>query len=268
VVPCSPAGELSPEAVAASLRPNTRLVVLSHASNVTGTILPVEEVASTLRLRERGVLLLVDAAQSVGELPLNLQRTPIDLLAFPGHKGLLGPPGTGGLFIREGLRLKPLKEGGTGSESELPQQPEAIPDRYESGTLNSVGIAALGEGVAFLQERGLENVRRHQLALQRRLQEGLRRIEGLELYGPEEPEKRVGILALNVRHLSPAEVAFILDQAYGIAVRAGLHCAPWAHRTLGTFPRGAVRISTGCFTTEEEIDALVKALAEIAHAAG
>lgn len=195
------------------------------------------------------------------------RRRHIDLLAFPGHKGLLGPPGTGGLYIGEGVNLTPLREGGTGSRSESEIQPESLPDRYESGTLNSVGIASLGAGVAFLLEKGIAEVREHEARLTKRLLEGLGEIKGMKLYGPQDEGKQVGVVSFNIAGWEPQDLSAALDQSFDIAVRAGLHCAPYAHRTIGTFPEGTVRLSLSYFNTLEEINYTLKCIRQLATAA-
>ncbi|GHV93996.1 cysteine desulfurase [Spirochaetia bacterium] len=262
-IPASPVYGTDPADVKAALRANTKLAVFSHVSNVCGTVNPIAEIGALCR--EHGILLLVDAAQSAGAFPINVEKMNVDLLAFPGHKGLLGPQGTGGLYIREGLVLAPLREGGTGSRSEELIQPASLPERYESGTQNTAGIAALGEGIRFLIEEGPEKIRDHEAILASRLIEDVRAIPGLTFYGPPAGAGRSGVVSVTLSGLDPVEVALILDNSFGIAVRAGLHCAPDAHRTLGTLERGGtIRISAGCFNTIEDIDRCIKALSAIA----
>lgn len=264
-VPCGVDGTLALEDLARALEAApTRLVAMIHASNVCGTILPVREAA---RLAHRhGALFLLDAAQSAGVLPIDVREMEIDLLAFPGHKGLLGPTGTGGLYVSPDVRLTPLRQGGTGTRSEEERQPEALPEALEAGTLNTVGIAGLGAALRFLQGRGLAAVQAHEAALAARLLAGLRDIPGVRAYGTADPQRRVGVVSLTMRGWEPVDLGAALDSAFGVAVRAGLHCAPVAHRTLGTFPRGTVRLSPGIFTTEEEIDRALAALRELAGA--
>jgi len=261
-VPSLPDGRLPPERVEQAFRPNTRLVALVQASNVTGTLLPVDRVAELARAH--GALVLVDAAQTAGVFPIHVTRTGIDLLAFPGHKGLLGPPGTGGLYIGPGVRLRPLKWGGTGRESLLEDMPETLPDRYEAGTLNVPGLAGLGAGVRYVLERGVDDIREHEKTLIAHALEVLARVPGLRIYGPADPNEQVGVISFNLAGLGPEQVAYALDEAYGIMVRAGLHCAPSAHRTIGTVETGTVRASVGVFNTEQDLDYLARALTEIA----
>jgi cysteine desulfurase family protein len=262
---CSLEGALDPQEVQRALRPETRLIVVNHASNVCGTILPVSEVGQIAR--EAGVLLLVDAAQTAGVLPLAMDEMGIDLLAFTGHKALLGPGGTGGLAIGTGVpldQLDPLVRGGTGSRSEHETQPDFLPDKFESGTLNAVGLAGLLAGLETIQERGLAAIRAHEAALTHQLLAGLRGVPEVTVYGPGDPERQVAVVSFNVSGHSPAEVAQYLDEAHDIASRPGLHCAPAAHRTLGTFPAGTVRFGLGPFNTAEEIARAVAAVAEFA----
>jgi selenocysteine lyase/cysteine desulfurase len=238
------------------------MVVLSHCSNVTGTVQAIEEIGPWCR--REGILFLVDAAQSAGLFPLDVEAMGIDLLAVPGHKGLLGPQGTGGLYVREGLEPTPLVYGGTGgnSQSELP--PETMPERLEAGTLNTAALAGLGAGVDFLRSEGIAALRRREAELLAQLIQALRRIAGVALYGHLDPQFHGGALSFNLQGRDPAEVGFLLDRDHGIFVRTGLHCAPDAHRSIGTFPRGTVRVSPGCFTTAEEIEHLIAAVAGLA----
>lgn len=262
VAPCARDGTLDPDDLLSLLGPATRLIVMVHASNVTGTIMPVESVASVARLR--GITLLVDAAQTAGVYELDVQALGVDLLAFTGHKGLLGPQGTGGLYVRDGIVLRPLKEGGTGSESVLERQPDELPDRYEAGTLNSPGIAGLGAAAEFLLAEGIHRVAEHEQALTREALDRLSEVPGLLVYGPKDPDRQVGVISFNLSGVSPAELAYALDEMYGIMVRAGLHCAPQAHRSLGTIDQGTVRASFGYFSTASDVERLARALQDIA----
>jgi cysteine desulfurase family protein len=254
-----------PDEVKRAFRKNTKLVVVNHVSNVTGTENPIAEIAALCR--ERGVLFLLDAAQSAGYFPIDLEATQIDLMAFPGHKGLLGPQGTGGLYIRDGLELRTLREGGTGTHSEDLAQPSELPSRYESGTANTAGIAALGEGVRYVTETGLGKIADTIAVLTNRLIEALTDIKGIRIYGPPPGPARRGVVSVTLDAMDSAQAALILDNSFNIAVRSGLHCAPDAHRTLGTLAiGGTVRISVGHFTTEQDIDACVAALRELGNA--
>jgi cysteine desulfurase/selenocysteine lyase len=264
VVPCAPDGTLNIADLRSALRPDTRLVTATHASNVMGTILPVDEI-----IREAhavGALVLVDAAQTAGALPISLRQTPIDLLAFTGHKGLQGPPGTGGLVVAENVdvaAMEPVVCGGTGSHSEFEEQPTMLPDRFESGTPNGPGIAGLGAALQVVLERGVEAIRAHELALTRRLIEGLAAIPGVTVYGPTDYAQRTATVSITVEGYSVSEVGFMLDEEYDIMCRVGLHCAPAAHRTLGTFPEGTVRLAPGMLTREDEIDTTLRAIERI-----
>ena len=264
VVPCDCDGMLDPKNLAAVVEKNTRLVVAAHACNVTGTILPIDEIAAVAR--SVGARLLVDAAQSAGAVPVDMQAMGIDLLAFTGHKGLQGPPGTGGLVIGERVQAKDLTaltRGGTGSGSESEFQPEDLPDKFESGTLNGPGIAGLGAGVRFVTERGIESIRAHEIALAQRLTEGLGNIPGVRLYGPTDWEKRSAVVSFTSGRYQTSEIGFRLDEEFGILSRVGLHCAPAAHRTIGSFPHGTVRFAPGPQTAISEIDAVIAAVARI-----
>ncbi len=230
-VPCAPDGTLDPQEIERAIRDHTRLLCLLHASNLTGTIMPVAEAGAIARRHQ--VLFLVDAAQTAGILPIDVQEQRIDLLAFTGHKGLFGPQGTGGLYIRPGLELRPLKEGGTGSLSEQVDQPDFLPDKYESGTPNTPGIAGLGAGVQFIAETGMEQIQHHEQRLGEMLVDGLGEIDGIVVYGPEDSNHRLAVVSFNIEGLDCGEIGFALDQD-GIIARSGLHCAPLAHRTIGT----------------------------------
>lgn len=266
VAPCSPRGELDPRDVERALRPHTRAVILTHASNVTGTILPVAEVAAIAR--GRGIVTCLDAAQSAGALPIDVAALGIDLLAFTGHKSLYGPQGTGGLYIREGLdrEIAPLLRGGTGSFSEREEQPDFLPDRYESGTPNAIGLAGLGAGVDFVLATGVAAIRAREESLTRRFLDRLAGLgEEVTLYGPCNATQRTAVVSFNVAGVSPSEAALFLDERYGILCRPGLHCAPAAHRTIGSFPAGTVRFSFGFFNTEAQVDQAAAAVAALLH---
>jgi len=262
VVETGPEGRVDLDAVARAIRPNTRLVVMTHASNVIGTVQPVEEVARLCR--ERGVLLLVDAAQTAGCYPIDVNAWGVDLLAFTGHKALLGPTGTGGLYVREGVAVRPLERGGTGSRSELDVQPEFLPDQLESGTPNVIGLAGLAAGVGVVLNEGVEAIRRREDELARRLRDGLRAIDGVTVYGPGGDIPQVGVISFNLNGVDPSNVGHLLDVEYGVLCRVGLDCAPWAHRTIGTYPRGAVRLSLGFNNTAADVDHVLGAVAEMA----
>ena len=255
VVRCSPEGFLDPDDVERAIRPNTLLIVLNHASNVAGTLLPVSEVGAIVRRHD--LLLLVDAAQTAGAYPIDVRIEHVDLLAFTGHKSLYGPMGTGGLVIGERVdstRLQPFKQGGTGSRSEREEQPDFLPDMYESGTLNGVGLAGLEAGVRWILERGVAAIRAQEVALTQQLVDGLRDIPGVTVYGGLDPSRQTATVSFNIAGMEPSEVGLRLDEEYDIMCRVGLHCAPAAHKTLGTFPRGTVRFGLGAFSTAQEVD--------------
>jgi len=225
--------------------------------------MPISELAALAQ--EEGVLYLIDASQTAGSIPIDVQDLGVDLLAFTGHKALHGPTGTGGLYIREGIRLAPLIRGGTGSDSAHEIQPEFLPDAYESGTLHVCGLAGVGAGVRFLLETGVEVVKAHQRRLLSQFMAAASEIAGITLYGSRDTAFRCGVVSFNIVDATPSEVGQILDDSFEIMARTGLHCAPSAHRTLGTFPTGAVRFSFGWFNTPDEISVAVKALEEIAE---
>lgn len=261
LVGCDTAGSIDPDEIRRSIRSDTRLIALIHASNVTGAIQPLADVGRLAH--EHGLLFLVDAAQSVGHLPVEVDELQADLLAAPGHKGLLGPLGTGVLYIRPGVeqQLWPIRQGGTGSRSDEARQPAELPDRYESGNPNAPGILGLGAGVAYLQQRGLEDLRRHESELTSRLVARLAEIPGVTIYGPREAAQRVGVVSISVAAYDPQELAMLLDAACGVQVRAGLQCAGLLHRTLGTAAGGGtLRFSLGPFTTAADVEAAAEAV--------
>jgi cysteine desulfurase family protein len=265
VVPCSSEGRLDPGDVEAAIRPNTVMVALNHASNVIGTLLPVADVGRIAR--ERDLLLLADAAQTGGAYPVDVQADLIDLLGFTGHKSLYGPLGTGGLIIGERVevtRLRPLKRGGTGSNSELEEQPDFLPDMCESGTLNAVGLAGLAAGVRWVLDQGVESIRDHEVAMTQRLIDGLRIVNGVTVYGGLDAQRQTATVSFNVSGMAPSEVGLRLDEEYGIMCRVGLHCAPAAHKTIGTFPDGAVRFGLSAFNTLQEVEEAVEGVHRLA----
>ena len=247
-----------------AIRPNTRLLAVSHASNLTGVILPIAELGEIAKRHQ--ALLLVDASQTAGVLPIHVEEMQIDMLAFPGHKGLYGPQGTGGLYVHPSIELEPLIHGGTGSQSEAVDQPTTRPDRYESGTVNTAGLAGLQAGVSFVLAKGVDQIHAHEWKLTKKTIEGLGQIPGVEVYGPGAEVERVGVISFNIEGVDASEASFILDQQYGIATRAGYHCTPLGHQTAGTEQRGAVRVSYGVFNTEQDVEALLNAVREIASA--
>ncbi|HEY8362415.1 MAG TPA: aminotransferase class V-fold PLP-dependent enzyme [Tissierellaceae bacterium] len=255
-------GRINPKDIESSIKPNTKLIVTTHVSNLTGTIMDIEAIGEIAK--KHNILYLIDGAQSVGVYDIDVEKMNIDMLAFPGHKGLLGPQGTGGLYIREGLDLAEMFQGGTGSVSHSLTQPDVLPDKFEAGTPNGPGIVGLGAGVKYILEVGIENIRKKEEELTRHFIEEASKIEGIKLYGTLEKGSHAPVVALNIKDADSSEISYILDEKYDIAVRPGLHCAPLAHKTIGTFEQGAVRFSFGFENTHEEIEYAIKALREIA----
>ncbi|MFB8376162.1 aminotransferase class V-fold PLP-dependent enzyme [Paenibacillus taichungensis] len=260
-VPVNAAGEIDLVQFARLFRSNTRLVVCTHSSNLLGSILPIGEIA--LMCQKHQVTFLVDAAQSAGIIPVDVKQLGIDMLAFPGHKGLLGPQGTGGLYIAPELDVQPLLHGGTGSQSEAIEQPLVRPDRYEAGTPNTVGIAGLAAGVQHVLELTPEFIYKQEWDLTQHMMDGLSSIQGIRMLGPEIGQPRTGLLSFTVEGYDSAQLAFQLDRSYGIAVRSGFHCTPLAHKSAGTTASGAVRASVGYSTSREDVDALIEAVIEL-----
>lgn len=262
VVPCSREGLLAPDDVAGALTPRTKLVVIAHASNVCGTVQPVKEIAQ--RVHAHGfALLLLDAAQTAGSVEIDMTELGVDLLAFSGHKGLMGPPGTGGLVLGphvDARSMGTLIQGGTGSHSEHEEQPEHLPDKFESGTPNATGIAGLDAGVRWVLKQGVSALRERELEHSRLLREGLSALRGLTVLGPASDDRRVAVVSFTAADRRVSEIGLRLDDDFDILTRVGLHCAPAAHRTLGTFPEGTVRLAPGPLTTRDEIEAALHAV--------
>jgi len=267
IAPCGRDGGMDAAVIDDFIRPETRLIVANHASNVSGTVLPIRQIGE--RARARGIPFLVDAAQTAGCLPINLDADNIDVLAFTGHKGLLGPTGTGGLAIHDDVDvgcLPPLICGGTGSRSEHQVQPDFLPDKYEGGTPNSVGLAGLAASVRYVLDRGVETIRAHEKRFAGRLIDGLGRIPRITVVGPGDPVRQTAIVSFIIDGLSCSNVALALDEQFEIMCRPGLHCAPLAHSSLGTLPDGTVRFAPGPHTTEGEIDQAIAAVVRLAGA--
>lgn len=258
VVPVNDEGIVDPLEIEEAIRNQTKLVVCTHASNVTGAIQPIEEIAAIVE--KKSCYFLVDAAQSAGVLPIDLRNTPIDFLAMTGHKSLYGLQGVGVLFLRNPEVLPVVKAGGTGSRSQDLIQPVVMPDRFEPGTLNTPGILGLREGIKFILEEGIENLYQTEWTLTQKLIEGLKKIPQVKVYGPKLGKPRVPVVSFNLSDLDSAELSYILDEEYDIVTRGGLHCAPLIHRKLGTLNQGAVRVSLSAFTTEKEIQAVIQAI--------
>jgi cysteine desulfurase family protein len=267
-VSCQGDGSLPLEKLHETINKNTRAIIMTHASNVCGTILPVQEIGAFCQ--KHNLLFILDTAQSAGLLPINMEEMHIDALAFTGHKGLLGPQGIGGFILKKNLNLKiePLLSGGTGSFSHAEDVPLIMPDRFEAGTLNIPGIIGLREGLLFLKEKGLENIYRHEMDLTEHFLNGLLPLENeglIKIIGKKDIQNRVGVISIQPIKIDPAEVSYLLDDKYGIMTRVGLHCAPSAHKTLGTFPTGTIRFSFGYFNTDDEVDCTLAALKEVLH---
>ena len=243
------------------MKPNTRAVVCTNASNLTGTVLDIERIAKTAH--SHGALVIVDASQTAGCWPIDMKKMGIDVLCFTGHKGLMGPQGTGGICVKEGIEIRPFKVGGSGVQSYSRTHPAEYPTRLEAGTLNGHGIAGLGAAAKFISETGVENIHAKERSLMLRFYEGVKDIEGVTVYGDFTKDK-TAIVALNIRDYESGEVSYELSQGYGIATRPGAHCAPRMHKALGTAEVGAVRFSFSFYNTEEEIDEAVRAVAELA----
>ena len=264
IIHCSPQGVLDPADMKRALRSDTRMIVMTHASNVTGTIMPVADIGALAR--QHGVLLLVDAAQTAGVLPIDMQADAIDLLAFTGHKSLYGPMGTGGLVIGNQVDVevfKPLIYGGTGSNSEKEEQPAFLPDKFESGTLNVIGLAGLLASLQWIQSTGINKIHKHEEALVNALLDGAQAIDDLIVHGPYDSAHKTAVMPFSVKGKDNAAISDILDSQYQIFCRVGLHCAPAAAKTMGVFPQGTIRFSLGYFNQLTEIEYAVAALKEI-----
>jgi cysteine desulfurase family protein len=261
---CHPSGELDPREIEKAIKKNTKLIVMTHASNVVGTVMPVAEVGAIAR--RSGVLFCIDASQTAGAWPIGVEAMELDFLAFTGHKALYGPQGTGGLYIRKGLEndLAPLLQGGTGSRSEFQEQPDFMPDKYESGTPNTVGFAGLAAGARFCLAHGVAKIKAKEQELTRLLIEGLKAIPVVTIYGCQDATRQVAIVSFTISGLSTSDLTMQLDEKFGIMSRPGLHCAPAAHKTIGTLGAGTVRLSAGYFTTKKEIAAALEAIEKIA----
>ncbi len=262
LVPFSSQGFIDPEDVARAIRPETKLVIVNHASNVLGTVQPVADVG--VICAQRGIALLVDASQSAGQVAVDMAAMQASAIVFTGHKSLYGPTGIGGVILSPDLNVRSTRFGGTGIESRSPEHTQHFPHRLEAGTLNVMGIMGLSLAIDFLHHKGLSAIHEQEMGLLRRLQEGLSEIPGITLYGTPELDRRLAVLALNLEGVAPSDVGAILDADFDIAVRVGLHCAPLVHETLGIAEQGAVRFSLGIFNTETDIDRAVEAMARIA----
>lgn len=265
-IPCDAEGALCLNALTQLVRPNTKAIIMTHASNVCGTLQPLAQVGSFCH--KHGLKFIVDSAQSAGVVPVNMQEMHIDALAFTGHKGLLAPQGIGGFVLRESIidEITPLIVGGTGSLSHTEHTPRFMPDKFEAGTLNLPGIAGLHASITWLQQQGIDKIRRHELTLTQEFLDGLQQLEAqklLRIIGKRDCTDRVGVVSVSTDKMDIAELAFILADKYGIATRVGLHCAPNAHKTLGTYPTGTLRFSFGWNNTAEEVNVALQSLKEV-----
>jgi len=261
LIPFDGKGFIDPGDIVNAIRPNTKLVIMCHASNVLGTVQPVREIGHLCA--ERGVPLFIDAAQSAGVIPIDMKSWSLAGVAFTGHKSMLGPTGIGGLVLNQGIEIEPTHFGGTGLDSKSMVHTETFPHRLEAGTLNLLGIIGISEGLDFLGKEGIEAIHGREMELLRRLRDGLSLLKGINIFCAEDLSNHVGLLTVNVKGIDPEDVGAILDADFGIAAREGLHCAPLVHESLGTSPKGGVRFSLGPFTTEDDIGQTVAAMAEI-----
>ncbi|MGE0089893.1 MAG: aminotransferase class V-fold PLP-dependent enzyme [Bacteroidales bacterium] len=261
IIDCDKEGYINLENLKNSFKSNTKLVVTIHGSNVTGTIQPIRKIGEICK--SKNVLYMVDASQSAGILPIDFQNDNIDILAFTGHKELYAPSGIGGLCIKNDIQIDSLLHGGTGSKSETETHPLFYPDRLEAGTLNTVGIIGLKAGLQYILDQGMDNILKKQIQLTEYFISKLKELDDVTIYGPINTKDRLPIISLNIKTKMPSDVAFMLDKEYGIMTRAGLHCSPLAHKTIGTFPHGTIRFSLSCFTTEEEINYTIDKIKKI-----
>ena len=251
------AGYVNIKDIEEEIKGNTKMIIINHASNVLGSLQDIENIGRLSKVK--GIIFMVDASQSAGVIPIDVERAHIDLLAFSGHKGLLGPQGTGGLFIREGIKLKNFKEGGTGSNSHFMIQPDFMPDQFESGTLNTPGIAGLCEGIKFISKIGIINIKKHEQELLTFLLEELQKLPYVKIYGNHSIKQRTSVVSFNIEGVDPSTVSEQLNEVE-IAVRTGYHCAPLIHEVIGTEYAGTVRVSPGYFNTIEEIEKLLEGI--------
>ncbi|MBI4651103.1 aminotransferase class V-fold PLP-dependent enzyme [Candidatus Desantisbacteria bacterium] len=254
-------GYVPVEAIKNSILPNTKLIVITHASNVVGTINPIDGIGETAK--KNRIIFMVDASQTAGALSIDVKKSKIDILACSGHKNLFGPQGTGFIYINHGVNLLPLIEGGTGTDSKKDIQPKLLTERFESGTLNTPGIAGLGAGIAFIKKTGIKNIREKEILLTKYLLSQLKEIEELNIYGLSNPSSQMPVISFNIKGMDSGEFGTALSDKYNIMTRVGLHCAPLAHKTIKTFPQGTIRMSMGFFTTEKEIDFTIKCIKKI-----
>ena len=261
MLPADKKGVIQYDQLTSLLKKETKAIVITHASNLTGNVTDLKKVSDFAK--KNGLLLIVDASQTAGCIPIDVQELGIDVFCFTGHKGLMGPQGTGGIYVREGIKIAPLKVGGSGVKSFDKEHPDTMPTALEAGTLNGPGIAGLGASVSWLLKQGVEQIHERDVALSRRFLKGIAEIPDITIYGDMDSQMRTAIVSLNLGDVDSAEISDWLWEDYGIAVRAGAHCAPLMHKALGTEQQGAVRFSFSCFNTEEEVDAAIQALKEL-----
>ncbi len=263
IVKCNNNGSVNPYDIEKEIRENTGLIIVNHCSNVTGELLDLKSISEIAHKKD--ILFAVDASQSAGHIPIDVTAWNIDILAFTGHKALYGLAGTGGLYLKKGIKLKPLKFGGTGIRSELIYQPEEFPLYYESGTLNLPGIVSLCSGLDFILKKGIDEIRRKEEALMEKLVSELKDIPQVIIYGSHDRSKRTPVLSFNIKGMTPEDTGYILEESFGIIVRSGLHCAPLIHKYLDSYPQGTIRVSPSYFTEFHDIDCFVKAIKEIVN---
>ena len=262
-IPCDTTGSIKLDAIESLIRPNTVAIIINHASNVCGTIQPIKEIG--ILCKEHNLHFIVDAAQTAGVIPIDVKESQIDALCFTGHKGLLGPQGIGGMILTKEMAqtLTPLIAGGTGSFSHLETMPTHMPDAFEAGTLNLPGIIGLNEGLSYIEAVGMKNIHNHELALTKTFLECLRSITGINIIGKQDIQDRTAVVSITIDGMDPASIAYELESTYHIMTRVGLHCAPRAHQTLGTYPEGTVRFSFGYTNTHENVEVTLSALNRI-----
>ena len=263
ILGCDGKGRISYEEMEAAIQADTKAVVCTHASNLTGNMIELERVGAMAK--RHGLLFVVDASQTAGVWPIDVEKMQIDVLCFTGHKSLLGPQGTGGMYVREGVYIRPLLSGGSGIDTYNEKHPAEMPTALEAGTLNGHGIAGLGAALSWIEKTGMDRIRQRELSLMRRFYNGVFRIPGVTVYGDLETEKRAPVISLNILDYDSSEVSDELSTVYGIVTRPGAHCAPLMHRALGTVEQGAVRFSFSFFNTEEEVDLAIEAVRELAR---
>ncbi len=263
ILGCDGKGRISYEEMEAAVQADTKAVVCTHASNLTGNMIELERVGAMAK--RHGLLFVVDASQTAGVWPIDVEKMQIDVLCFTGHKSLLGPQGTGGMYVREGVYIRPLLSGGSGIDTYNEKHPAEMPTALEAGTLNGHGIAGLGAALSWIEKTGMDRIRQRELSLMRRFYNGVFRIPGVTVYGDLETEKRAPVVSLNILDYDSSEVSDELSTVYGIVTRPGAHCAPLMHRALGTVEQGAVRFSFSFFNTEEEVDLAIEAVRELAR---